>query len=378
MNGMEQEIPAPESEVMHRADGRTGPPRDLRQFIATLSDAGRLKRVNDPVHWRLEVGLCASTDNRPTLFEKICEYPGHRLFTNGLCDVQAIALALGLPPSTSCRSLVQEAQRRLANPIQPVAVRAGPILDNLREGKRLSLFDLPVPKWNAIESGRYIGTWHLNVTRDPDTGARNVGVYRMEILGPNTATVSTSPSSHLGRQVARAERQNHALPMAVVIGAPEAAVIAAAAGFPEGMDEFDMSGALLGEPIELLTPPGGFLEVPAWSEIVLEGELEPHVRVPDGPYFDYTGKSNINPRACRFHARRMWFRNQPIFRGAAVGRPGAEDHQVFAFLAELGLVDFHGSRLKQFAQSQLLKRRSFRSFQIAGSLTSYLHRFSSR
>jgi UbiD family decarboxylase len=110
------------------------------------------------------------------------------------------------------------------------------------------------------------------------------------------------------------------------------------------------------------------LQVPARSEIVIEGLIQPRVRVQDGPYFDYTGKPNTNPNAFLFEATRLMFRNNPIFRGTAIGLPGAEDHQLFAFLAELGLVDFHGSRVKQAIQQLLLKRRFFRAFQLAGKM----------
>ena len=346
---------------------------DLRGWIAALSTAGRLKRVTEPVHWRFELAQRAVTERQAVLFEQIQDYPGHRLFTNGLCNVQAIALALGFPAETDLRNLVREVRQRLDNPVKSRVVERGPILENCVEGSQLNLFNLPVPQWNPIETGRYLGTWHLNITHDPETGARNAGVYRMQILGPDTATVSTSPGSHLGRHMTHAESKNQPLPMAVVIGAPEAAVIAAAAGFAEGVDELEVAGGLIGKPLDVLRPPGGNLHVPSRSEFVLEGEIEPHVRVPDGPYFDYTGKPNTNPHAYRFRVRRMWFRNQPIFRGTAVGQPGAEDHQLFAFLAELDLVDFHGSRLKQFTQTQLLKKRLFRAFQIAGNLGPYLH-----
>ena len=298
--------------------------------------------------------------------------------TNGLCDAQTIALALGMSPDTDRTAMTREARHRLSHPIQPQVVEDAPFLENRVEGSQLSLFDLPVPQWNPIEAGRYIGTWHLNITRNPETGRRNVGVYRMQILGPDTATVSTSAHSHLGRHMARAEQFGRPLPMAVAIGAPEAAVIAAAAGLPEGVDELDVAGGLLGAPLEVVTLPGGPIQVPAASEFVLEGEIEPHVRVSDGPYFDYTGMPNTSPSAYLFHVRRLWFRNQPIFRGTAVGHPGAEDHQLFAFLAELGLVDFHGSRLKRLAQNRLLRSQSFRAFQIAGSLGSYLRPFQAK
>ncbi len=346
---------------------------DFRGWIASLSAAGKLKHITEPVDWRFDLARRALLAKQPVLFEQIQGYPGQRLLTNGLCDSQAIALALGMPPDTDRTSMTREARLRLSHPVKPRVVERGPILANRVEGSQLSLFDLPVPQWNPIESGRYVGTWHLNISHDPETGTRNVGVYRMQILGPETATVSTSPQSHLGRHMTRAEKLGRPLPMAVVIGAPEAAVIAAAAGLPEGVDELEVAGGLLGEPVEVVTLQGGSLQVPASSEFVLEGEVEPHVRVSDGPYFDYTGKPNTNPSAYLFHVRRLWFRNEPIFRGTAVGQPGAEDHQLFAFLAELGLVDFHGSRLKRLAQSRLLRSQSFRAFQVAGSLGSYLH-----
>ncbi len=345
---------------------------DLRGVIASLSAAGRLKRVPEPVHWWLDLAQRAKGEKQAILFEQIVDYPGHRLFTNGLCDAQAIAMALGMPPETGRRAMLQEARRRLSNPVVSRVIEQGPILENCIERQRLNLFNLPVPQGNPIERGRYLGTWHLNITHDPESGKRNVGVYRMQILSPDTATVSTSPGSHLGRHMTRAERKNRPLPMAVVIGAPEAAVIAAAAGLTEGVDELQVASSLLAEPLDVLTLPGSRLQVPARSEFVLEGEIEPHVRVSDGPYIDYTGRPNTNPGAYRFRVNRLWFRDNPLFRGTAVGRPGAEDHQLFAFLAELGLMDFHGSRLKRFTQTQLLKMRRFRAFQISSSLGSYL------
>ena len=105
------------------------------------------------------------------------------------------------------------------------------------------------------------------------------------------------------------------------------------------------------------------LEVPAHSEIVIEGLIQPGARVQDGPYFDYTGKPNTNPNAFLFEATQLMFRSNPIFRGTSIGVSGAEDHQLFALLAELNIVDFHGSRVKQRVQHLLLKQRLFRAFQ---------------
>ncbi len=339
---------------------------DLREFIQVLSTEGLLRRVDREVDWRFEVGEMARTNQTPLLFEKIKDYPGQRIFTNGLSSIASIGLALGLRPEIGRKAIVREAARRAAAPIKPRVVDAGPVLENVVQGPQINFLDLPVPHWSKQDGGRYLGTWHINASRDPETGSRNVGVYRMEVLGPNQATLSTSPRSHLGRHVALAEKAGRPLEMAVAIGTSEAVMMAAAAGCPYGFDEYDLAGGLAGEAIQLVKCGTVNLEVPADAEIVIEGLIKPRVRVQDGPYFDYVGTPNTSPEAFLFEATRLMFRNSPIFRGTAVGMPGAEDQQLFSLLAELGLFDFHASTPRRLIQAQLVKRRFFRAFQSVG------------
>ncbi len=317
------------------------------------------------VDWRFEIGRIARSRRVPLLFENIKDYPGARVFTNGLCSPKTIAQALSLGSFHAQRNLL-EAEKRAANPIKPKLVETAPVLENIVEGGKVDLLKLPVPHWSNRDAGRYLGTWHINVTKDPETGSRNVGVYRMQLLGPKQATVSVSPRSHLARHFKKAEKEGQALPMAVAIGVSESVLMAAAASYPEDLDEFDLAGGLQKEAVQLLRCKTVDLEVPANSEIVIEGFIQPGVRVQDGPYFDYTGKTNTNPRAFLFEATRLMFRDDPIFRGTSIGVAGAEDHQLFAFLAKLNLVDFHGSRLKQALQNTLLRHRRFRAFQLSG------------
>ncbi len=346
----------------------------LRHFIQLLSDNERLVRVKKATDWRFEIGRMTRLSRSPVLFENIKEYPGQKVFTNGLSDIDSIALALGLECGHSQQSLLAEARHRIARPIKPRIVQSGPVLENIVSAGELNLLDLPVPHWSYKDRGRYLGTWHINVTKDLETGSRNIGVYRMQMLGPRQATVSASPNSHLARQFAKAEKEGRPLPMAVAIGVSEAVVIAAAAAYPDGMDEYDLAGALQQAPVPLISCQSAPLEVPANSEIVIEGAIQPGVRVQDGPYFDYTGTPNTNPNAFLFEATRLMHRSNPIFRGAAIGVPGAEDHQLFAFLAALDLVDFHGSRLKQKVQNFLLKQRLFHAFQFSGKIGPLLRR----
>ncbi len=339
---------------------------ELREFIDLLSKERLLRRVDREVDWRFELGEISRNNQVPLLFERIKDYPGHRVFTNGMSSISSMAMALGLGPEKRWRTLITEARRKAAALIEPTVVDQGPALENIVPAPEIDFLDFPIPQWSSDDGGRYIGTWHINVTRDLETGSRNLGVYRMEVLGPNQATVSTSPNSHLARHVAKAEKAGRPLEMAVAIGTPEAVMMAAAAGAPYEMDEYGLAGGLQGESIRLVRCGTVNLEVPADSEIVIEGLIKPGVRVQDGPYFDYAGTANTNPYAFLFEATRLMFRTNPIFRGTAVGRAGAEDQQVFSVLSELGLFDFHGSRPKHHILAYLVKRRFFEAFQLAG------------
>lgn len=341
---------------------------DLRSFIQSLADTGRLLRVMDAVDWRFEIGRITRENRSPLLFEHIKDYPNHRVFTNGLCDSASIALALGLPSGIKRKALMTVVRKRVTNLFHPILVETGPVLENIFPKEEASFLNLPIPHWSQLDVDRYVGTWHVNVSRDPETGVRNVGVYRMQLLGPRNATISASPGSHLAKHVAKSEREGRALPVAVAIGVAEAVIIAAAAAFPEGMDEYELAGGLLQQPIPLIRCKTVNLEVPANSEIVIEGLIQPGVRVKDGPYLDYTGKSNVNPNAFLIEVTQIMFRSNPIYRGASIGVQGAEDHQLFAFLAELDLIDFHGSQTKQLIQKGLLKQRLFRTFQFTGRI----------
>lgn len=355
--------------LQHSREASSGRPMGLRAFIDLLSQREGLKCISRPIDWKFELGEITRNHRQPLLFENIRDYPGQRVFTNGLSNFSSIALALGLQPEMGRKRVIEEVRRRIETSLKPVLVASAPVMENVIKGPGINLFDFPVPQWSRHDVGRYIGTWHANVTRDPETGNRNVGVYRMQLLGPNQATVSTTPRSHLGRHFAKAERMGQPLEMAVVIGAPEPVVMAAGSGYPAGSDEYDLAGSLCGSAVPLVRCKTVDLEVPAESEIVIEGTIRPGARVHDGPYFDYAGAPTENPDAYLFDVKCVMFRNHPIFRGAAVGHPAAEDQQLFALLAEFGLFDFHNSRPRHQIESRLIRGRLFRAFQLIGRIS---------
>jgi 4-hydroxy-3-polyprenylbenzoate decarboxylase len=318
---------------------------DLREFIEMLSRARHLTRVKERVDWKHGIGRWTRSRRKPLLFENIKDYPDQRIFTNGLNDALCIAMALGFDPGLPIERVIAQSRKRLRDPLQPKIVATGPLMENVVPSVALDLLQFPVPQWSQHEGGRYIGTWHLNISKDPDTGQRTAGVYRMKVVGPKQATVNASRRSELARQVAKAEAKKAELPMAMAIGAPEATVIAAAASCPKGIDAFELAGALQQKPVELMKC--GHLEIPAHSEIVIEGFIHPDARVEDGPYPDHNGRLVTNPKAFLFEATRVMHRDDPIFRGRAIGKSGIEEQQLNAFLAELGLLESQKSRLWQ-------------------------------
>lgn len=345
---------------------------DIREFIAALDGSGDLIRFKEEIDWKFGVGDRARSvqawgpEGRAILFENVKGYPGHKIFTNGLGSHKRMAIALGIDPGTSFREIAQEFTRRIANPIGPVLVDHAPLSENIHTESAVDLTKLPIPWWNRLDGGRYIGTWHLNITRDPDTGIRNVGIYRMQLLSSRTTAISISPGSHLAVHIEKAARRGVPLEMAAAIGVDETLIMAGASAPPYGVDEYYLAGGLSRKPVELIACNTVDLAVPASSEIVLEGTIDPTERVSEGPFLDYAGIPKKDPNGYVFDVSALKFRNNPIFRGTAVGLPGAEDHLLCSLLSKAGCLDFHGNRIRQKVQNTLIKRGFFRTFQFVG------------
>ncbi|MFO0795392.1 MAG: UbiD family decarboxylase [Candidatus Brocadiaceae bacterium] len=354
--------------------------KDLRSFLSALEREKELITFDEEIDWKYETGektrnLQASpATSKALLFRNVKDYPGYRILTNGLGSFSRIALALGLEPDTQYKDIVTIFKKRFSNPQEPILVKDSPTNDCITAGSDVNLFNLPVPLWSTVDGGRFLGTWHLNVTKDIDTGIRNIGIYRMMLLNSRQTTVSFSANSHIAAHIRKSEEKGKPLEMAVVIGADESIIMAAAAGLPYGYDEYFIAGGLMEEPVELVPCRSISLEVPARAEIVIEGKILPGKKARDGPFLDYTGMPSVNPEASIFETTCVRQRTNPIFRGAAIGPPGSEDHLVFSILSRINAVDFHGSRRKKIIQNYLLKFKLFKAFQFAGNYRKLMNR----
>jgi len=161
---------------------------DLRGWIDALRAQGELHEINAQVDWNIELGTIMRLAQGPgtgpaLLFNNIKDYNlptsrCRRIFGSALNNNRRIAMMLGLPPDTHARELVKIGRNILTETIAPKTVKSGPVKENIVTAKDVNLDEFPTPYWNRLDGGRYLITYAGVVTRDPDTGIMNVGIYR--------------------------------------------------------------------------------------------------------------------------------------------------------------------------------------------------------
>jgi UbiD family decarboxylase len=301
--------------------------KDLREWIALLEDKGELKRIRAEVDWDEEIGAITrevSSQHGPALlFERIKDHEGtlcRRLFTNGTGTREKVCRLLGLPEKTSYREAVLRLKELFRKPVAPRRVATGPVKENILNGEKVDLYQLPVPKWNPLDGGRYIMTSASVVTRDPETQALNVGTYRGMISTKNTVSVLLATTQGWGKHFIKYRNRGEDMPVAVVVGWDPTLFMVAST--PLNYPEYEMAGSLRGEPVELVKCETNDLEVPATAEIVLEGRVSPDPKTfeLEGPFSEYPGY--YGGRKAPKHTIRVdciTHRKDPIFNGCLTG-----------------------------------------------------------
>ncbi|HIO62638.1 MAG TPA: menaquinone biosynthesis decarboxylase, partial [Dehalococcoidia bacterium] len=208
---------------------------------------------------------------------------------------------------------------------QPKIVRRAPCQDVVVTGEDVDLNILPALKCWPDDAGRYI-TLPLVVSRDPESGRRNVGIYRMQIFDRNTTGMhwQTHKGGAHHYRVGESQRLQK-LEVAVALGGDPAAIWSGSMPLPPDMDEFAIAGLIREEPVELVKCKTVDLEVPAYAEYVLEGYVTPGELRPEGPFGDHTGYYSPAEDYPVFHVTTITHRKNPIYPTTMVGRPPTED-----------------------------------------------------
>jgi len=311
------------------------PFKDIREFIAKLEKEGEAQRIEEEVDWNLEAGAIVRLANEQGLpapfFQKVKDYPkGYRMFGTPLGSIKRIAIAMDMDPDTSIKELIDEYLVRRHRPIKPVLVSDGPCKENIHIGDEVDLLEFPVPMVHKGDGGRYIGTFHLSICKDPDSDWINWGMYRHMLHNKNTIAIQVSPYTHFGIiLLQKYESRNKPMEVAIAIGPDPVSAFCSATQVPYGVSEVDIAGAMQGKPVELIKCETVDLEVPATSEIVIEGEIRPRETVDEGPFGEYTGYM-ATPRGPRpeIHVKAVTHRNDPILTMGSEGMPVTDCHTI--------------------------------------------------
>jgi UbiD family decarboxylase len=217
------------------------------------------------------------------LFEHVA---GHemRLAANLFGAREVLAAGIGATPDT----LVDVLGAKLDALIPAQVVEIGAVQEIVWEGDAADLTKLPIPRHFTQDAGPYI-TAGMVAARDPDTGIGNLAYVRLQVKGPRRMGASVHSRQHTWDYHRRAELAGKDLEVAVVIGAHPAVMLAGAAKLGIDQDEYDLAGALLGQPLRICHCRTVDVMVPADAEIVIEGRLLAGVDETEGPFGEYTG-----------------------------------------------------------------------------------------
>jgi 4-hydroxy-3-polyprenylbenzoate decarboxylase len=259
------------------------------------------------------------------LFESVPGYDPHRrVLVNMLETIERTAVTLNMPSNLRTIPFIGLLRDKLRNlkPIQPEIVSTGPVLENVEENGSVDMFKFPVPRWHENDGGRYLGTAHLVVTRDPETGVENVGCYRVMLQDRDKLGLYISPGKHGRIHFEKAMRSGKPFPVAMVFGQHPLLFIAASQAVPFGVNEYDWASGILNEPIKVVKAPLTQLHIPAAGEIAIEGEIIPGEALPEGPFGEWPGYYASARRAEPFvRVQAVYHRRDPIICGAAPFKP---------------------------------------------------------
>jgi 4-hydroxy-3-polyprenylbenzoate decarboxylase len=330
--------------------------RSFRHFLEELERAGELLRITEPVDTELVIAEWANREmkspgggkallfEKPTIDGKASAFPvaintmGSRkriamaLGSNDVGDLaQEIQLILKAKPPTDLReglALLKQGIHLLH--ARPKSVSSGPCQEVVhRFAERptlneLTLRDLPILKCWPKDGGRFITFPNVH-TRDPESGARNVGMYRMQVFEDRTTAMHWQVHKVGARHGKVYYERGERMPVAVTLGGDPALTFAATAPLPDGLDEILFAGFLRKKSVELVKCKTIDVEVPADADFVLEGFVQPGEMRPEGPFGDHTGFYTAVEDYPVFHLTAITHRKDAVYPTTIVGPPPMED-----------------------------------------------------
>jgi 4-hydroxy-3-polyprenylbenzoate decarboxylase len=317
------------------------PPRDLREWIALLEREGELVRIAAEVDPELEIteinDRVVKRGGPALLFESV-KGSDRPLLINQFGTERRMAMAFDAPSLDAVaeklgdvlemqppQGLIEKVRglqklKSIADS-RPKTVRSAPCQEVVLEGDEASLDLLPIQKCWPDDAAPFI-TLPAVITHDPRTGVRNVGMYRMQKLGPRATAMHW--------QIHKDGRADYLatdgkIDVAVALGLDPVTTYSASAPLPKHIDELMLAGFLRGEPVELVRAKTVGIDVPANAEIVLEGYIDKDELTEEGPFGDHTGYYTPPEQFPVFRLTALTMRRDAIYPSIVVGKPPQED-----------------------------------------------------
>lgn len=348
--------------------------RDFQHFIETLESKGELKRIGEPVSPYLEITEIADrmmkSGGPALLFENpvgppprlgtpdpmsaVMNHPSiHRIPEGKVAYANPVAInTMGsrrrMSMALSCDDFEEHAERlsallktqpptgklealkklpglfREIKTVPPRTVSHGKCQEIVLTGDEIDLTKLPVLTCWPEDAGPFI-TLPLVFTHDPNTGRRNVGMYRIQVFDKNTTGMHWQMHKTGMRHMEEAGEKKQRIEAAIVLGADPAMIFSAISPLPPGIDEMLFAGFLRRENVDLVQAKTVDLKVPADAEIVIEGYVDPSERRLEGPFGDHTGYYSLADQFPVFHATALTMRQKAVYPATIVGVPPMED-----------------------------------------------------
>ena len=318
------------------------PYEGLRDYLETLEKKGLFHWVDQEVDKDWEIPSLArmifqgfpEEERFGIGFRNIRGFPGNRLVTGVIgSSTRQIATALETEPAPL--PIFERITQGINHPIEPVIVESGPCKEVIIGEKDLDLLSFPIPIWTPKkDAGPYLTP--LWVTKDPETGARDIGIRRCQVKGRNkTGILFGAPDRYGAVHHARWKELGKPMPAAIFIGTDPVTYLTGPGRF--GIDELAVAGGIREKPVELVRCETCDLEVPANAEIVVEGEVSTDYVEPEGPFGEFTGFMAGGRECPVFTAKCITHRKDPILLGLISQFPPSESSMIKRNLLEAAL-----------------------------------------
>lgn len=319
----------------------------FREFLEVLERSGELVRIDREVDPVLEITEIADrvvkSDGPALLFTNpkgsripvaIGAYASQKRMAMAMGETDLedaakriadlVALPSSMPQTMLGKAALLPGLARIGRDAAPKIVGSGQCQEVVHVGDDIRMSDLPVLKCWPLDGGRFV-TLPMVFTKDEATGKRNVGMYRVQVYDDRTCGMHWQRHKVGSRHFAQYEAKGRDIPVAVALGGDPVLAYAATAPLPDGIDEMAFAGFLRRKPVEMVRCKTVDIEVPADSEIVIEGVVPAGERRIEGPFGDHTGFYTLEDLYPVLKVTAITHRRNPVYPATIVGRPPMED-----------------------------------------------------